>query len=611
MDKRFILALGLMVAVLGIHQLFAPRPAEDAGNRARTEQAAAPIPTLSPADPAVSAPAPAPAAPLATGSIPPGGWASPETSARDIVVETGRYRAVISTKGGRLRSWQLKPFRGAFGEPWVELVPPSSEGGLTLTLEGVQGRTDFSEVLFACDSPGLSLDDATSEGSLVFYVRDGSGHELRHVLSFSNDSYSFGLDLQVLDAAGSPLGLADRANYAWLPGLEITEGNVEADVSYMGALALLQDGVFRATLSNFKKSPDLQRRGAATWAGLRNKYFLLAFMPRAQPAADVGFSGSVERGEISMLMGFGPVAGFAAPAAPAPPGFHPGDLEVYLGPMDLDVLSPYGVGLEQAVDLGWRWIHPLSRAVLWSMQKLHGLIPNWGITIVILSALTKLLFHPLTSKSMRSMRQMQKIQPRINELRDRYKDDPQRQQKEIMKLYQEAGVNPLGGCLPLLLQSPLFMALFNVLQHTIELRQAPFALWMNDLSSPDVLFGLPFSIPFLGNDFSLLPILMGVGMVWQQKISTPPGGGDPRMKMMGYLMPVMFTGMFYKMPSGLVLYWLVNTILSIAHQLVVNRSEKVEVMEAPPPRRRRKRREGAVLENRDGDSSPVATGTSR
>lgn len=609
MDRRLVIALALMMVVLGIHQVFAPRPpvenpAEPATGK--SESAPAARETIASADPGA-----APSQPLAPHALAAGSWQSGPAPPRDIVVETDLFRAVFNTGGARIRSWQLKEYRGAFGEEWVELVPHGSDGGLSLTLEGPQGQSDLSALNFSCDAEGLRLDGEQSEGSLVFAARHESGQELREVYRFSNQSYSFGIDLQVLDASGSPVGLPDRATYAWLPGLEITEANVDADVAYMGALALLPGGIFRANLSHFKKSPELQRRGAAAWAGLRNKYFLLGLVPRAQPTAEVGFSGSVERGQISMLMGLGPVAGFAAPAAAPAAGFHPGDVEVYLGPMDLETLAAYHAGLEQAVDLGWRWIHPLSRAVLWTMQKMHGLIPNWGITIVILSALTKLLFHPLTSKSMRSMRQMQKIQPRINELRDRYKDDPQRQQKEIMKLYQEAGVNPLGGCLPLVFQSPVFMALFNVLQHTIELRQAPFVLWMNDLSSPDVLFDLPFHLPVVGNHFSLLPILMGAGMVWQQKISTPAGGGDPRMKMMGYLMPVMFTVMFYHMPSGLVLYWLVNTILSIAHQTVMNRSENVQVVEAPPPGRRRKRREGAVLAHRDGDTSPVATGASR
>jgi len=219
--------------------------------------------------------------------------------------------------------------------------------------------------------------------------------------------------------------------------------------------------------------------------------------------------------------------------------------------------------------MGWSVIRPISRITLAFMLFLHRFIPNYGLVILVISLLTKLLFYRLTNKSLKSMKDMQKIQGQVSALREKYKNDAQKLQKETMALYKKEGVNPMGGCLPMLLQMPVFIALYSVLRSTIELRQAPFVWWINDLSQPDVLANLPFSIPFLGTTLSLLPLLMGVSMYVQQKMST----ADPRQKAMTVMMPVLFTFFFYRLPSGLVFYWLVNNVLSIGQQWFVHRND--------------------------------------
>jgi YidC/Oxa1 family membrane protein insertase len=203
------------------------------------------------------------------------------------------------------------------------------------------------------------------------------------------------------------------------------------------------------------------------------------------------------------------------------------------------------------------------------MLIVHRGVPNYGLVIILLSALTKVLFWPLTQKSFKSMRDMQKLQPKLAALKEKYKDDAQRLNKAMMELYREHGVNPVGGCLPMLLQMPVFISLFNVLSKTIELRRAGFVWWINDLSAPDVVARLPFSLPFIGNAVSVLPILMGIAMFLQQKMSTT----DPKQAAMTYLLPVVFTVMFFRFPSGLVLYWLVNNVLTIGHQYLMARTE--------------------------------------
>jgi len=278
--------------------------------------------------------------------------------------------------------------------------------------------------------------------------------------------------------------------------------------------------------------------------------------------------------------------------------------------MDYGVLAAYGRGLERTVDFGWRIIQPLSRAMHWMLIKIHHVIPNWGLAIIILAALAKLLFHPLTDRSVKSTRAMQRIQPQLAELREKFKNDPQRQQREMMKLYKEAGVNPLGGCLPVLVQSPVFLALFKVLQHAIELRQAPFVFWIKDLSSQDALFTMPFTLPFVGNKFNLLPIFMGFTMYWQQRTSMPRGTpADPRSQaqMMGWIMPPMMTIVFYRFPSGLVLYWIVNTVLTTAHQHYLNRDEGGQPAVQETPKKRRRGRGGSPdPEAGNGDASRAA-----
>lgn len=242
------------------------------------------------------------------------------------------------------------------------------------------------------------------------------------------------------------------------------------------------------------------------------------------------------------------------------------------------LLKAYNVRLDRAIDLGR--MRFFSVFILKFMVWMKRFVPNYGVIIIILSVMTKLLFYRLTHKSFKSMKDMQRIQPKMKELQEKFKNDRERLNKEMMKLYKEAGVNPLGGCLPLLLQMPVFWALFNVLSNTIELRQAPFVGWINDLSAPDVLFGFGATIPFLGSNFHLLPILMGAAMVVQTKLGgSPTGDGAPaaaQTKMMNYLMPIIFTMFFYAVPSGLVLYWFVNNVLSIVQQYYVHKQIEAE-----------------------------------
>ena len=237
-------------------------------------------------------------------------------------------------------------------------------------------------------------------------------------------------------------------------------------------------------------------------------------------------------------------------------------LTTYIGPQETETLRAFGLGLEKTMEMGWALFRPLAEGVLWILGHMYRVIPNYGVVIILFSVVMKLVFWPLTRTSTESMKKMQALQPKIQEIQQKYKDNREKLSQETMKLYQKEKVNPMAGCLPLLVQMPVFIALYQSLAHTIALRSAPFVLWMNDLSQPDALFSLPFSLPFLGNEFNVLPILMSASMWLQTKI-TPTANIGGQMALMNTLMPVIFLFMFYQMPSGLVLYWLVVNIMSI------------------------------------------------
>jgi YidC/Oxa1 family membrane protein insertase len=246
--------------------------------------------------------------------------------------------------------------------------------------------------------------------------------------------------------------------------------------------------------------------------------------------------------------------------------------DVYAGPKDREILHQAGHDLDRALDFGWFWFVavPLLRA----LRLLYRVFGNYGVAIIVLTALVKLATTPLTQTTFRNMREMQKIQPQMAKLRERFKDDQVALQKEMMELYRRHRVNPFSGCLPMVLQLPIFVGLYNALSHAIELRHAPFALWINDLSAPDRLPvpGIPPETPLIGGGVPVLTLFMGASMFVQQWMT--PQQGDPSQQRMMMFMPLVFTFMFINFPAGLVLYWLVNNVLTIGQQYLMMRSTK-------------------------------------
>ena len=246
------------------------------------------------------------------------------------------------------------------------------------------------------------------------------------------------------------------------------------------------------------------------------------------------------------------------------------DLTLYMGPLSYSEIKGMDVEMERIMNFGFALIRPFSKGILWMLVALHNYIPNYGVILILFALGVRILTNPLTKKSATSTQKMQLIQPRITELQAKYKGNPQKLNQEMMALWRAEGVNPLGGCLPILIQLPLLWAFFIVFRTTIELRGQPFIWWVKDLSVPDVVFTLPFSIPLYGDGVTVLALIMGVTMFFQQKISG--AGNNPQQKPMMYMMTGMFFLLFNRFPSGLNLYYAFSNFLAILQQRNIRKS---------------------------------------
>jgi YidC/Oxa1 family membrane protein insertase len=516
-------------------------------------------------------------APTGAGSLDEGFPVVQPGQGRLIKVRTPLYEIVIAaTSGAEIVSARLTRFETG-GTP-VELIAqgeiPNTGGMAGVTFVGDERTFSFSGVAFEAFADGATspLDDgatvvveAASPGETVTFRASGSdGRLVERYYRFTPDSYVVQSGVRF---ATAPFPFVRTVRWGLGAGLRPTEANAAEDLTALRASLRLGDEYYRLKRGTF----DEKHSGMVYWVALQVKYFTAALMTLSPVGGEARLEGRKTDGFMT--------ASFDLPVSERQ-GRVDQTVELYLGPIDFDALKAMGRGLEKNVEMGHKYFRPVSWAVLWSLLKLHTIIPNYGVVIILISVFTKILFYRLTHKSFKSMREMQALQPKLQALKNKYKEDRQKLSQETMKLYKEAGVNPLGGCLPMVLQMPVFIALFNVLRNTIELRQAPFVGWINDLSQQDVLYRLPATLPFLGDAVSVLPILMGVGMLVQSKIGGSITGSEStatQPKMLQYMLPVVFTVLFYRMPSGLVIYWLVNTVLSVAQQYYINKgAEKAE-----------------------------------
>lgn len=525
-----------------------------------------------------------------------------------IAVITGKMKVQLSSTGGEVRSVELLEFARK-GEGPVELVPAGAEGGFALSVFEGERHKKFSRVPFevlvdgapVTDDMEIFLGEDRETVRLTFRRVGENGEYIEKQFEFHRDGYEVGLGI-VLRREGD-LRRSERYAVSWECGMAVTEKNAGADKRQFASMGTVGEEFYKKAVRKFGKTSLMENEGMVVWAGSRSKYFLSALIPDRQRAGTLAMLGNRDEDFIGYAIHY---------------QFRGDPREIddtyvcYLGPLDMNALKGYGIGLEKTIDLGA--LRFFSVFILRLMVFLRRVIPNYGAVVILLSIMTKVLFYRLTHKSMKSMKDMQRLQPKLKELQEKYKDNREKLNQEMTKLYKGAGVNPLGGCLPLLLQMPVFYALFRVLSNTIELRGAPFVLWIDDLSSPDVLFSFGAKLPFLGSEFHLLPILMGVGMLAQSKLGgSPTGGESPAMqtKMMSTMMPIILVIFFYGMPSGLVLYWTVNTVMSIIQQYYIHKgAEKEEAVsgsEEPSDAKPGADKTAGEHENRDGEPRRAAS----
>lgn len=557
MDRNFFLAMALSLLVLVVWSTWQasqpPPPEQPPGD----EVAGRELPGL-PEAPERPAPAPREVT-QPPGAAPQAPMPVPESvRERQVTVSTGLYEARLTTHGGALAHWELRRYvdKSLPGGPAVILTTLDTAGQGELATPLLElGLGDLSQAPYAVEQP----DPLT----VVFSRRQGNV-SVRKTYRFEAESYGFRLAIELEN--GSQQSLLPTFEVRWL-----ASKRGEPDFTDQALVALHEGELERAQVASLGKGSFLRGSSAAEartfaggvdWAGAELRYFLSVLIPEVPRECSATF--------VPLEPGASGSVGLAYRPIEVPPGRSATrEYRGYIGPKEPALLEAVGVGLERSIGQGWAWVAPLSRFFSWMLHLCHAVIPNYGVAIIVLTILVRLVTAPLTAKQMRSMKRMGEVQPRMREIQEKYKDDRQRQSQEMMKLYRETGANPLGGCLPMLLQFPVFIGLYYALQSSIDLRQAPFVGWIDDLSRPETLF----TIPGLEIPVRVLPLVMGVSMILQQRMT--PSTMDPQQaRMMMTVMPVMFTVLFYQFPSGLVLYWMVSNLLAIGHQVLINRQKK-------------------------------------
>ena len=470
--------------------------------------------------------------------------------AATITVDTPLYQAKISENGAVFYSVLLKKYREKVQKdaPFKQILTGDETFGVGLL--GFTGKSiaGLDKAVFTASLPSRQLEVNDSPRDLTFLWRSQDGIVIEKTYKFSPDTYAIGMEVIIKNGSGR--GIQDKlfvALYSKAPG-------DKRMYAFEGPSALINDKLEEIKTKKLKDQNTFD--GKIKWVALQSRYFMSGLIPDQIEEASL---------HLALKSDQFVAARYLQPEKALQPGTqYTYKYQLFMGPKRIQELRNVGNDLQKVVDFGWFDI--IAKPCLWLMNLFYSVIPNYGVAIIIMTLLVKLLLWPLGQKSYKSMSEMKKIQPLMKEIREKYKDDKQRMNQEVMGLYRTYKINPLGGCLPMVVQLPVFFALYRMLYEAIELRHAPFFLWIDDLAAPDRLFRFDFSIPFMEPPYGIpvLTIVMGASMLLQQKMS-PPMGDATQAKMMMF-MPIIFTVIFINFSSGLVLYWLVNNILSIAQQ---------------------------------------------
>jgi YidC/Oxa1 family membrane protein insertase len=596
MDRRTTLALAICLLVFAIFTAlqarYAPKPklppAASAPN-ATAPNATAPMTPSSGGAPTTAAPGATPGVATSATQAP---AATPAVPERQVVLETPLYRATFSNIGARLQSFELKRYAAAWGESrYAEHPGQRPKRGQEVPAGDrvrLAGSPTFAFDLGSSSAPrslaatAFAVAESTgASGNVVavtFTAHDSAGMEVRETWHTRADSYLLDLDVAV---AGAPSNVQEWAltTRSW-PLL--SEANPDQEMRLVRASGLLGKDLHRDGAQGLIGRDEKRRDGAAMWAGVQSHYFMGLVAPvGAQGRATVsrGAAHTLTPEELVRLpkgvKNPQPIA--EAALVMSVPSTGAQRFAVYFGPADYFSIAklsgagrPGSLQLEKAVDLGATWLLPFSYPLLQLLRLLESWVLNWGVAIFLLATLVRLVLHPLNMSSMKSMRAMQRLQPEMERIREKYKNKPEAMNAAVMALYKENKVNPAGGCLPMLLQMPLFFALYAVLSSAIDLRQAPFVAWIHDLSAPDHLFSVA------GFSVHLLPIIMAATGLLQQRLTPTPTQQASTM----YLMNVFMLFVFYGLPSGLVFYWTVMNLYTSFQQWLAIRGDDGVVVPA-------------------------------
>jgi YidC/Oxa1 family membrane protein insertase len=589
-DQRNVIIATVLVAVILFGWMFwfspqqssqqAGAPSDTAQTTATTDTAAAPADTPATAEATPDQDDPSQARAQATMPEAPESdsitAAALQGTAREIVVETDLYTAVLSSKGATLQRFTLKKFKQFNQVDPVQIVDTSAGGTLSLSFRTPSGkRVDTRSLFFNSEIEGDTIRVEDEPRSITFATTLGDG-ELRQTYTFHPDDYDLGLSIR----QKNPASFITASGYelAWHGGMPYSEGGQEQELTFTGLYAWSGGEVESVTLSDGNHG-EKRLNGSIDWLAVKNKYFTAALMPDNPNGVRGATLVGDKVDQASTEAAYKKLNGtLRLPRAQTTD--HVDEFHLYAGPVDYYNLASYERNLYAMVDYGWDWFEwitkPLAKYLYIPMLSYLGEgMPDWmggglpyGVIVILMAVLIKTVVYPLTKSSYRSMAQMRELQPKMEEIREKYDDDQEKQQEKMMELYRETGVNPLGGCLPMFLQYPILISLYQFIPKSIQLRQKSF-LWASDLSAPDKILQLPFEIPFYGDYVAGFTLLMGLAMILTMRVQSTPGGGS-QAKMLMYAMPAVIFFIFNRFASALSLYYLFYNIVTAAQQKWIN-----------------------------------------
>ncbi|MFC1556264.1 membrane protein insertase YidC [candidate division KSB1 bacterium] len=490
-----------------------------------------------------------------------------------VTIETQRYRGVISTKGGTIEEWALKDYDDEQGNN-ANIILNNNTGNLNISFISKEGlpidMRDFDFIPVESTLTGSEYwIDATSQEKIVELAADmGENRRIIKRFTFLPESFHLKMDI-VFENCNSTV--SQQYDLTWGTGIRKTEQITPRDPGFFFTMAMYGDDDVKLDVgtSTFKEEEPLN--GTIHWIATRSKYFSAIVVPTDNKGTSARM-----RGEYNPVFEtIGPknyVSSIRMPLEEL--RVYQNSFLIYLGPVDkftydeLSKVAGQDVNFTTLLDYS-KWIRWLSLIIYRLFSFLHEFIPNYGAVIVIFSLLINVLLFPLTAKSYKSMKKMQDLQPLLNDLKEKYKDEPQKLQQAQIQLYKELKINPVGGCLPMVLQMPVFFAIYPIFR-SIELRGAPFMLWMQDLSLPDTVAHLPISLWMFGDQINILTLIYAVSLFIQQKIMMK----DPKQKMLVYLMPIMLLLFFNQLSSGFVLYFIIFNLTSITQRYLIRDTDE-------------------------------------